>query len=205
MAVTTAAVERVLYPCLTFRLAIQAIFDAINDVRLSYSLYRQTAFVARTIRESEGCQYTEEVAAVTAPFATRNRYQVCDWSNSKGVASNCQDFYGLEYMQLSWSANYKAYAGRARMINGDPDYFYRNPGHIAALPYSMDASAWFFEAILADDSGRFGLTTNDINGPLECNAANNIVGSKPQKRWQIFEALAEKVGLTSYSESGCYN
>jgi hypothetical protein len=91
------------------------------------------------------------------------------------------------------------------MINGDPDYFYNNPNVVANLPYAIDSGAWYFETIVKDNSGSFGLTTKDINGPIECISSNNYVGSTPQKRYQIFEALATKVGLTGYSEGGCYN
>jgi predicted chitinase len=183
--------------------ATQTLVNSINTVTKNYSLYRQLAFVAQTIWESGGYKYNEEIAATTPPYSTRSSYQICDW-NTGAVATNGKFFYGRGYLQLSWCANYKAY-GKARMINNDADYFYKNPDLVATLPYSIDSAAWYFETIVKDNSGRFGLTTKDINGPIECIGANNYVGSKPQKRYQIFVALAIQVGLTGYSEGGCYN
>jgi predicted chitinase len=183
--------------------ATQSLVDSINSVTTSYSLYRQLAFIAHTIWESGGYQYNEELAAITPPYSARDDYQTCDW-NTGAVATNGKVFYGRGYMQLSWCANYKAY-GKNRMINNDPDYFYKNPELVAQLPFSIDSGAWYFEQRVQDNSGRFGLTTKDINGPLECYSGNNIVGSKPQKRYQIFVALANKIGLTGYAEGGCYN
>ena len=129
-------------------------------------------------------------------------YQICDW-NTNQQASNGKAFYGRGYIQLSWCANYKAY-GRARMINNDPDYFYKNPETVATT-YAVDSAAWFFDANVPDNSGRFGATTKSVNGAIECNSGNNYVGSIPQKRWQIFQAIATQVGLTGYVENGCYN
>ncbi len=47
---------------------------------------------------------------------------------------------------------------------------------------------------MTDDSGQFGSTTRDINGAIECSAS--YIGNTPQKRYQIFDALAQAVGLT---------
>jgi len=177
--------------------ATQTLVDLINESTRKYSLYRRIAFVAQTIWESGAYVYTEEL-----DVSARGNYQTCDW-NTNAQATNGKQFYGRGYMQLSWCANYKAY-GHARMINGDPDYFYKNP-ELVATTYRMDSAAWFFEDRVKDDSGRFGLTTKDINGPIECKPSENYPNSKPKKRYQIFEALANKMGLTGFSESGCYN
>jgi chitinase len=178
----------------------QDIVDDINDATSDYSLYRKVAFVAHTIWESGGYQYTEEVAAVASPFDTRDDYQDCDW-NTAGVQlpDNGKFFYGRGYIQLSWCANYRAY-GSARMVNGDPDFFYKNPERVAT-DYAMDSSEWFFSRIVTDDSGQFGLTTKAINGAIECSPS--YTGNTPQKRYEIFDALAKRVGLTGYSSAGC--
>ena len=89
------------------------------------------------------------------------------------------------------------------MINGDRDYFYNRPELVATDPYAMDSAAWFYGTLVTDTSGRFGLTTNAINGPLEC--ANSAGHATARKRYEIFVAIANAVGMTGYSESGCYN
>ena len=65
----------------------------------------------------------------------------------------------------------------------------------------MDSGAWFFEAVVTDRSGRFGLTTRDINGALECFSGSTIA----RQRYDVFVAIATAVGMTGYSEGGCYN
>jgi hypothetical protein len=66
----------------------------------------------------------------------------------------------------------------------------------------MDYAAWWFETIVIDNSGQFGFTTRDINGAIECSASYNE--NTPQKRFRIFDALAQAVGLTGYNTNGCY-
>jgi len=177
--------------------ATQTLVDLINNSTRNYSLYRRIAFVAHTIWESGGYVHTEEL-----DVSAHGNYQTCDW-NTNTQATNGKLFYGRGYIQLSWCANYKAY-GRARMIHGDPDYFYNNP-ELVATEYRMDSAAWFFEERVTDDSGHFGLTTKAINGAIECQASENTPDSKPKKRYQIFAALAYRMGLTGFSEAGCYN
>ena len=72
----------------------------------------------------------------------------------------------------------------------------------------MDSAAWFFESEVPDTSGQFGLTTKKINGDLECIGGTNVTPEgidKARKRYEIFEAIAKAVGMTGYSETGCYN
>jgi len=64
------------------------------------------------------------------------------------------------------------------MSNGNRDYFQQNPDKVAEL----------------------GLTTPSINGALECNGGHTA----PVKRYQIFEALAKRVGLTGFLSAGCH-
>jgi len=158
--------------------ATQNLVDLVNNSTQNYSLYRHIAFVAHTIWESGGYVYTEELDA-----SAHENYQTCDW-NTNERATNGKLFYGHGYMQLSWCANYKAY-GQSRMINGDPDYFYNNP-ELVATDYRMDSAAWFFEEFVTDDSGHFGLTTNAINGAIECQASENTCQIKPKKHYQNF-------------------
>jgi hypothetical protein len=65
----------------------------------------------------------------------------------------------------------------------------------------MDSAAWYFETAVTDNSGQFGLTARDINGPIECSAI--YIGNTPQNRYEIFDALAQAVGLAGYSRNGC--
>lgn len=180
--------------------ASQSLVDEINSSTQGYSLYRQLAFVAHSIWESGGYQFSEELAAIEPPFANREAYQDCDW-NTEGTQfpDNGKFFYGRGYLQLSWCANYRAY-GAARLVNGDPDFFYNSP-ELVATTYAMDSAAWFFEVNVSDDSGQFGATTNSINGAIECSPG--YTGDAPQKRFEIFDSLAKQVGLTGYSSSGC--
>ena len=180
-------------------MATQALVDQINAATKGYILYRQLAFVAHTIWESGGYQYKEELAAIQEPYTNKYAYQDCD-ANANGtqLPPNGKPFYGRGYIQLSWCYNYKAY-GAGRKVNGDPDYFYKNP-ELVATTYAMDAAAWFFESSVTDESKQFGVTTKAING-LEC--APGYTGNTPQKRYTIFDALAKKTGLTGYSSAGC--
>jgi predicted chitinase len=175
--------------------ATQELVNAINDVTKSYTLYRQLAFVAHTIWESGAYKYKEEIAATTG-CCTRYDYQRC--TDNSIVPNGDLAYYGRGYIQLSWCYNYEAY-GRARLVNGDPNYFKNNPNAVAQLPYAVDSAAWFFETNVADRSGQFGLTTRAING-IECNGSGHHA---PPKRFQIFEAMAQRVGLTGYSAAGC--
>jgi len=180
----------------------QDIVNQLNDVTRGYSLYRQVAFVAQTIWESGSYRYTEELNAINSPFSTRDAYQDCDLLQpGTQPPDNGKFFYGRGYMQLSWCYNYKAY-GNARGID-----FYNNPG-LVATTYAMDSAEWFFERNVFDDTGSFGATTYAINGGLECPNHPQYSGSSTnvaRNRYRIFEAIAQSVGLTGYSESGCYN
>jgi hypothetical protein len=183
----------------------QTLVDTINSITSDYTLYRQLALVAQTIWESAGYQFTEETAAVESPFATRDDYQDCDW-NTQGVQlpDNNKLFYGRGYIQLSWCANYILY-GQDRLVGGDGLYFYKNPELVATPDYAFDSAAWFFETQVSDDiitTGKFGLITKAINGDIECSA--NYTGDAAVKRYAIFEALSQQVGLTGYNSDGCY-
>jgi hypothetical protein len=178
----------------------QQIVDVINGVTRtnSYSLYRQIAFVAHTIWESGSYQYKEELD--TANYGS---YQACDPSNPNDLPTTGKQYYGRGYLQLSWCYNYKAY-GAGRMFNGDPNLFYNQPELVAEDEfYAMDSAAWFFETNVLDTSGQFGRTTKAINGALECSVGGAT--DKARKRYEVFVALANAVGLSGYSESGCYN
>jgi hypothetical protein len=188
----------------------QSLVDNINSITSDYTLYRQLALVAQTMWESVGYQFTEETAAVNPPYATRADYQDCDWT-TPGVQlpANGKFFYGRGYIQLSWCANYILY-GQDRLVDNDPLYFYKNPELVATTPYyAFDSAAWFFETQVvvsedsstADDDGQFGLITKAINGDIECSA--NYNGDAPEKRYAIFEALSQQVGLTGYNDNGC--
>jgi predicted chitinase len=180
--------------------ATQDLVNTLNAVTKSYSIYRQLAFVAQTIWESGAYRYREEIAATTGcttTACTKYDYQRC--TDQSIVPNGDRAYYGRGYIQLSWCYNYEAY-GRARLVNGDPNYFKNNPNIVAQLPYVVDSAAWFFETNVKDTSGQFGLTTKDINGAIECNGSGHQV---PPKRFQIFEAMAQRVGLTGYSAAGC--
>lgn len=175
--------------------ATQELVNTINDVTKTYTLYRQLAFVANTIWESGAYKYVEEIKATTG-CCTRYDYQLC--ADGSYAPNGGPLYYGRGYILLSQCYNYEAY-GRARLVNGDPNYFKNNPNVVAQLPYAVDATVWFFDTNVADQSGQFGLTTRSINGGIECGTGHHA----PPKRFQIFEAMAQRVGLTGYSAAGC--
>ena len=89
------------------------------------------------------------------------------------------------------------------MYQGDADLFYNQPELVATDDFiAMDSAAWFFETIVTDTTGQFGLTTKAINGQQECSGGSS---EKAKMRYEIFVALANSLGLSGYSESGCYN
>jgi len=177
----------------------QTVVDALNRVTKGYPLYRQLAFVAHTIWESGSYRYKKELET-----ANYNNYQDCDWNQAgTQLPANGKQFYGRGYLQLSWCANYRAY-GASRNYYNDPNFFYNQPELLETNEfYAMDSGAWFFETIVTDRSGQFGLTTKAINGALECPTGS--VSTKAKQRYEIFVAIATAVGMTGYSESGCYN
>lgn len=91
------------------------------------------------------------------------------------------------------------------MFNDDPDFFYNQPELVAADPYAMDSAAWFFETIVSDTTGQFGLTTKAINGDIECSAESEDGNATARKRYDVFVAIANAAGMGGYSENGCYN
>jgi len=175
----------------------QTIVDSLNRVTRTYPLYRQLAFVAHTIWESGSYQFKKELET-----ANYGNYQDCDWNQAGDqLPNNGKQYYGRGYLQLSWCANYRAY-GASRNFNNDPNLFYNQPELLETNEmYAMDSGAWFFETIVTDRSGQFGLTTRAINGALECFPGSTIA----RRRYEIFVAIATAVGMTGYSEGGCYN
>jgi hypothetical protein len=80
---------------------------------------------------------------------------------------------------------------------GETNYLKNNPDVVAQLPYAVDSAVWFFETNVAD---QLGLTTRSIDGGIECGTTGHHA---PPKRFRIFEAMAQRVGLTGYSAAGC--
>ena len=81
--------------------------------------------------------------------------------------------------------------------------FYNRPELVASDPfYAMDSAAWFFETNVRDTTGQFGSTTRAINGAIECSGGSSETA---RRRYDVFVAVANAVGLTGYSERGCYN
>lgn len=210
----------------------QDILDSINEVTRDYSLYMQIAFVAHTIWESGGYVSVVEGCAVDPNLShcggvsTAEDYQDCGAQTPSYPADGAL-YYGRGYIQLSNCYNYIAY-GRQRFEQGhsperftDALQFYYDPDLVAQDSfYAVDSAAFFFEGLRSRGviNGNFGETTLAVNGCHACEAAftDGIGVTCPpgmhqhvdtsKKRFQIFQAIAERVGLIegSYSEEGCY-
>ena len=140
-----------------------------------------------------------------------------------------QQYYGRGLVQLSWCFNYLQY-GYDRYTQGinpsrfwSPLQFYYDPDLILSDPYYIvDTAVWAFEGYEANGrlNGNFGDLVATLNGCHECTSqyvpTSTCPSPVPQggyhqdvatamKRYNIFKAIADQVGLTGYSESGCYN
>merc|ERR1712232_1532866 len=126
-------------------------------------------------------------------------------------------------MQLSWNYNYGAFS---EALYGDKNVLLQNPSRVASEPVlAYQAALWFWmtpqapkpscHAVMAGDwvptpadvqQGRmagFGMTTNIINGGLECNQPTN---AKVEDRVGFYKRYAGILGvvLTAEDEATMY-
>jgi len=195
------------------------ILSAVNDLTRGWDLYEQIAFVAQTLWETGGWQFVSELDT-----ANHGSYQSCVntvtngavYSGAPTAPAAGQLYYGRGLIQLSHCYNYLLY-GKDRFDQKKNTakftsslQFYNNPASVASDPYyTVDAALWFWEK-MRPISRDFGKTTNQINGALECPLSGSSIPAdrleKAKKRYRIFKAIADKVGLASgsYTEAGCY-
>ena len=108
--------------------------------------------------------------------------------------------------QLTWGRNYKA----ASKDLGMGDRLLRDP-HLVAEDdeIAMQVSVWYWTTVvrpaLAGRKNEFGVTTNAINGAIECGR-NRPRHPKAVKRYQIYRKVAEALDIRNPArENGCYN
>lgn len=151
-------------------------------------------FLAQLAHESGGFVYIEEIACKNT--GCPGQY---------GTGAPGKSYHGRGFIQLSWPDNYK----NASKDLGMGDKLYQNPELVAKDPdIAMKVSIWYWDKKVATAPGvsqkkQFGLTTKAINGELECKNNSNI--DKSKKRYQLYKAIAKKMGIKNIaSESGCY-
>ncbi|OMJ25764.1 Acidic endochitinase SP2 [Smittium culicis] len=152
-------------------------------------------FLSQILWESDGLSTKEEYYCKTN-----------DCSSAYASASDVSGkvYGGRGYIQLTWSSNY---AAASKAIYGD-DRLLKNPELVSASEdASWAVSFWYWSAIVKTDSGisqgKFGSSTNMINGALECRGSNT---DKAKKRFEIYKkVLAVFSPGTTPNESGCYN
>ena len=86
------------------------------------------------------------------------------------------------------------------MINCNPNFFYNKP-ELVATDYALDSTTYVWELTVSEDSGCFGATTNSLNGRLEWFGVQN--SHLAAQHNTIFEAIANRIGMTGYSSAGC--
>jgi chitinase len=151
-------------------------------------------FLAQIMWESGGLIYKSELACQTDNCA--GSYQ-----DSTGLPGKY--YYGRGYIQLTWGANYKA----ASLGLYNDDRLLQNPDQVATNEdYAWGVSFWFWKNNVKpflSSTNSFGLSTNAINGALECSGSNT---DKAKKRYQIYtEVLKVFEASATPVEGGCYN
>ncbi|CAL8138892.1 unnamed protein product [Orchesella dallaii] len=116
-----------------------------------------------------------------------------------------QDYYGRGYIQLTWCYNYRAASydlfGDERLVQ-DPDSVARSE------ELAWDTAFYFWKVNVHSQpgvaEGRFGVTTNAINGNLECRGEYVDVA---RRRFEMYKSVRNAFGLdpNAADERGCYN
>ncbi|OMJ14225.1 Acidic endochitinase SP2 [Smittium culicis] len=152
-------------------------------------------FLSQILWESDGLSTKEEYYCRTNDCSSA-------YASSSDVSGKV--YGGRGYIQLTWSSNY---AAASKAIYGD-DRLLKNPELVSASEdASWAVSFWYWNAIVKTDpgisEGKFGASTNMINGALECRGSNT---DKAKKRFEIYKkVLAVFSPGTTPIESGCYN
>jgi len=151
--------------------------------------------LAQFLHESGGLVYKKEIACAQSNCPNDYRTPGCDAPG--------QYYYGRGYIQLSWCEwNYKPASmdlyGDLRLVT--------NPDQVANNEDVNWATAfWFWGKNVHNNggaSGKFGATTNAINGNLECRGGPN---DKANRRFQIYGKVRQAFGLPGAGDaSGCW-
>ncbi|RKP13941.1 lysozyme-like domain-containing protein [Piptocephalis cylindrospora] len=165
--------------------------SAIRDSGIT-SLKELAMFLAQLLHESGGLQFKEEIACKDSGCP-----------GSYGNTGNDPDkmYFGRGYIQLTGPENYKSCS---KAIFGD-DRLAKDPTLVAKdNSISWAVSAWYWKTRVHKSAltGKFGLTTMDINGGLECGQGPL---AKPLERFKIYQAVYKAFGLPGKPDpSGCY-
>jgi basic endochitinase B len=154
--------------------------------------------------EAWGLCFAEEVGCEAGGCT-----QYCDSANRTHPCAPQKRYHGRGAMQLSWNYNYGA-AGDALGVDllGSPErvsedpylafataiWFWMTPQAAKPSAHSVMVAAWrpsAADAALGRKSG-FGMTTNIINGGLECSKPTN---AKVQRRVMYFEHFSSLLGV----------
>ncbi|OMH82722.1 Acidic endochitinase SP2 [Zancudomyces culisetae] len=133
----------------------------------------------------------------------------CESTDCKKFYSTPNDlpgkvYFGRGYIQLTWEYNYR----QASMDLYGDDRLSKNPETVATNEQvAWDVSFWFWKNIVRVDpgvqAGKFGASTNKINGALECRGEHT---DKAKKRFQLYTKMLAIIDPSSKAdEHGCYN
>jgi len=156
-------------------------------------------------------------------------YKSSNWSATAWPNNSAKQYFGRGPVQLSWNYNYGAfsnilveseYNSKMYLLN-DPDavvqdgyvafasamWFYMTPQ--SPKPSMHDVATCYFEPSSGDvnagikkynNLNGFGITTNIINGGLECGQSVESYGS--QRRADYYMAWTDYFGLAEEDEAG---
>ncbi|ODM90353.1 Chitinase 4 [Orchesella cincta] len=150
--------------------------------------------LAQILHESDGLRAKTEYACAQTQCPNEYRDARCDRPG--------QYYYGRGYIQLSWCYNY---GPASKAIFGD-DRLLRNPNQVATDDkIAWQTAFWFWGDRVHTQpgvqQGRFGASTEAINGGLECSRPGN---AQAQKRFQIYGNVTRAFGLNGAGDSsGC--
>ncbi|PVV01530.1 hypothetical protein BB560_004045 [Smittium megazygosporum] len=152
-------------------------------------------FLAQILWESDGLRAKEEYYCQTND---------CSTAYSSALDLPGKVYSGRGYIQLTWASNYQdasmALFGDDRLLQ-DPDQVSANEDIAWAVSF------WYWRDRVRTDprvaEGLFGVSTNLINGALECRGDYS---TKAAKRFEIYKAVLQVFDPEVIPiETGCYN
>ncbi|KAH9401112.1 hypothetical protein TYRP_002702 [Tyrophagus putrescentiae] len=153
-------------------------------------------FLAQVFWESAGLQHTKEIACAVSK---------CPKSYRSGGEAPNKYYYGRGYIQLTWLENYANCSldmyGDMRLVD-DPDLV------SDTTEGAWGSAFWYWWKYVHDipeiRQGKFGYTTNAINGPLECKGVYKV---KAFRRFVVYSKVLEAFNIRDRFpplQEGCY-